>query len=172
MEALTPNERDSFTVELFGSPADLTRLLAARLTEQAVHSWDVAVSLDPGATLAPDSVALLIDDLPQTVAWVRPVPGFAPNSLVTTDPERSFLLTLDPAARLEAGGVDDNTLRLPAEALPGSSSAGSIPIMRRPCPMTIELTACGKRALVSEDPGAPRCPSVNPDAADGTKVWT
>ncbi len=118
MEALTPNERDSFTVELFGSPADLTRLLAARLTEQAVHSWDVAVSLDPGATLAPDSVALLIDDLPQTVAWVRPVPGFAPNSLVTTDPERSFLLTLDPAARLEAGGVDDNTLRLPAEALP------------------------------------------------------
>jgi uncharacterized protein (TIGR03083 family) len=117
VEALTADERDQFATELFGSQADLSRLLATRLAEHTVHSWDVAVIQDPRAALAPDSVKLLIDHVAETVAWIKPTPDAEPISIVTTDPDRSYLLTLSPAVRLEPSDEGDDSLRLPAEAL-------------------------------------------------------
>lgn len=115
---LTPEQQESFTLPLFGTDMDLADLAAARLGEHALHTWDMAVALDPAATLAPDAVALLIDTLPTMAARAGlPVPGADPVSVAVTDPDRAFDLTLDPAVTLtprDGGGPAGATF--PAEA--------------------------------------------------------
>lgn len=115
-----------------GMQLDAVGVLGMRLSEHAVHTWDVAVALDPAATVDPDAVALLIDRLPQ-MATRAGRPEAAPEGLgtvtvATSDPERHFALTVDDAVHLipdGAGAADgardasDNggrLLRLPAEA--------------------------------------------------------
>src|ERR1700746_1465508 len=91
-----------------------------RLGEHAVHTWDVAVALDPAATLAPDAVGLLVDTLGQLVARAGK-PGGAQRRLhvSTSSPVRHFTLetgekvTLTPSEYTE--GLPE--LALPAEAL-------------------------------------------------------
>ena len=47
-----------------------------RVGEHAVHTWDIAVALDPKATVAADAVDLLIDTAPAIVARaMKPVEG-------------------------------------------------------------------------------------------------
>jgi uncharacterized protein (TIGR03083 family) len=117
LEGLTPAQRDSFTLSMFGADVDIAGLAALRLGEHALHTWDIAVALDPAATLDPDAVGLLIDTLPAMAARAgTPVPGGEPVSVAVTDPARAFDLTLDPAVTLTpaAGGTPDATF--PAEA--------------------------------------------------------
>ncbi len=121
VEALTPQQRDAFSVPLFGSTADLTDFLGARLSEHALHTWDVAVALDPAATVSADAVSLLIDQLPQVARRGSPsagAGGTAPITIASTDPARRFTLTVSPDVSLspsEATGAAD--LTMPAEAL-------------------------------------------------------
>jgi uncharacterized protein (TIGR03083 family) len=119
VEQITYAERDRFTLAVFGSQLDLAGVLATRLSEHALHSWDIAVALDPSATVAPDAVDLLVDGLPATAArGGRATAGVDPVNVITVAPARSFLLdvsdpvTLQPTA--EPGG---DPLALPAEAL-------------------------------------------------------
>ena len=60
-ESLDADQRARWRLKLFGRDSDLTGLARMRLGEHAVHSWDIAVALDPAAALEPDAVALLID---------------------------------------------------------------------------------------------------------------
>jgi hypothetical protein len=53
---------------MFGMDLDTAGLARMRLGEHAIHTWDIAVALDPAATVAPDAVSLLIDALGQLVA--------------------------------------------------------------------------------------------------------
>jgi hypothetical protein len=94
-----------------------------RLGEHAVHTWDVAVVLDPTAAIAPDAVELLVDTLPATGARVGKTAEDARTLVVETiEPQRRFVLTTGPAVTLvresdldsDSGPAD---LRLPAEAL-------------------------------------------------------
>ena len=41
-----------------------------RLNEFTLHTWDVAVALDPAAVLAPDAVELLLDVAPYMFGWL------------------------------------------------------------------------------------------------------
>ena len=109
-------EQQPFSLDLFGSTQDLDGFAAIRLREHAVHTWDIAVALDPAATVAGDAVDLLIDEMDQVVGRAgKPIAGAAPIAVETTDPARSFLLTLTPSVALSAGnGAADVTL--PAEA--------------------------------------------------------
>ncbi|HEY7265889.1 MAG TPA: maleylpyruvate isomerase family mycothiol-dependent enzyme, partial [Trebonia sp.] len=66
VEALSEAELASIRVAMFGMTLDAAGLLRMRLNEHAVHTWDVAVALDPSARVAPDAVELLIDGVPQT----------------------------------------------------------------------------------------------------------
>ena len=59
-ESLDDKQRERLHVELFGMNLDTTGLARMRLGEHAVHTWDVAVALDPAATVAPDAVHLLV----------------------------------------------------------------------------------------------------------------
>ena len=63
MESMDADERERLHLKLFGMDIDATGFARMRLSEHAVHTWDVLVALDPAATLAPDAVALLIDTL-------------------------------------------------------------------------------------------------------------
>jgi uncharacterized protein (TIGR03083 family) len=112
-------QQDAFSLSLFGGHQDLAGLAAMRLSEHAVHTWDIAVALQPAATVSADAVSLLIDVLPATAARSgRPTTGLDPVPVATSEPDRTFRLTLSPAVALEpveSGGADP--LRLPAEAL-------------------------------------------------------
>ena len=120
LEHLEPEQQDAFALTLFGSDVDIAGLTALRLGEHALHTWDIAVALDSAATVAPDAVELLIDTLPQRAAAAgTPVPGGRPVEVVTSDPLRTYRLTLDPAVTLTARDAvtpDAPVARFPAEA--------------------------------------------------------
>jgi uncharacterized protein (TIGR03083 family) len=63
VEALTPEQRSSLTVDLgfLPEPVPLLTALGMRLNEVANHSWDVRVAFDPKAGVDADSAAVLVD---------------------------------------------------------------------------------------------------------------
>ena len=118
-ESLDADQRDRVRLQLFGMDLDITGLARMRLSEHAVHSWDVAVALDPAATVAADAVDLLIDTLDQIAGRTAKTEGRQLRLCVsTTSPERHFLLAADENLTLAAADQDDSLpqLRLPAEA--------------------------------------------------------
>jgi hypothetical protein len=104
---------------MFGTDQDLAGLAALRLGEHAVHTWDIAVALDPAATVSADAVELLIDRLPQTAARSgKALEGIDQLTIETTAPDRTFLLTVNPDVSLEPtdNAAAADALTLPAEA--------------------------------------------------------
>ena len=63
VDALTPQQRSSLTVELgfLPEPAPLVTALGMRLNEVANHTWDVRVALNPDSEVNADSAAVLVD---------------------------------------------------------------------------------------------------------------
>ena len=119
LESLDASALHAFHVSLFGAERDVVGLMRLRLGEHAVHTWDVAVTLDPAATVAGDAVQLLIDHLPEMVGRVgRPAPRALTLAVSTSDPDRRFTLAAD-GVRLDpwTDQVTGGSLRLPAEAL-------------------------------------------------------
>jgi uncharacterized protein (TIGR03083 family) len=119
IESLSPEQRAAFSIAMFGpAPVDFTGLVAMRLSEHALHSWDVAVALDPAARLAPDAVELLIDTVPRMAGFIgKKAPAPVVVAVTTASPGRTFSLdtggvTLDPGAP----EVATATLALPAES--------------------------------------------------------
>ncbi len=126
LEALSPQQRDAIRLHLFGMDLDADGLARLRLGEHAVHSWDVAVALDPSVTVAAGSVSLLIDNVAPLIGRAgRPAASPQAIHVSTTAPDREFVLDtgepvrLEPAADAGAGprAGAGPALRLPAEAL-------------------------------------------------------
>lgn len=119
LESLDEAARRGFRLSLFGSEQDLAGLCTMRLGEHAVHTWDVAVAVDPRARIADDAVELLIDTVAGTAA--RAGKSETPGRTVViaaSSPERRFRLTTGPEISVVA--ADDGAspdLELPAEAL-------------------------------------------------------
>jgi uncharacterized protein (TIGR03083 family) len=67
-ESLDAGERARWRLKMFGMDLDAVGFARMRLSEHAIHTWDVAVALDPAATVAPDAVDLLIDTVAQFAA--------------------------------------------------------------------------------------------------------
>jgi uncharacterized protein (TIGR03083 family) len=118
-ESLDPDQKAGLRLHMFGMDMDLTGLVRMRLGEHAVHTWDVAVALDPSAIVAPDAVALLIDTVGQLAARTAK-PDEKPRRIrvSTSDPERHFVLETGEGVTLTEsdGGEGLPELRLPAEA--------------------------------------------------------
>lgn len=113
VEGLGDSERAAFRVAMFGMTMDLAGLLRMRLSEHAVHTWDVAVALDPAARVDGRAVALLIDGLPQMMAWMgKKAAEPAVIAVTTTGPARAYTL--------DTGGV---TLTPDGDGAPAGSSA-------------------------------------------------
>jgi uncharacterized protein (TIGR03083 family) len=127
-EAYSDDELASMQVQLpfLPVPVDAATAIGFRLSELALHSWDVLGAFDADATVAAEAAALLIDRLPPLVGLLG---RFTPRetrpaaetriTVTTSAPERRFELELGAGADLSpASGVEtDGTLDLPAEAL-------------------------------------------------------
>jgi uncharacterized protein (TIGR03083 family) len=120
-EALDAQQRKDWQLDFFGTNRDFPAVLGMRLSEHAVHTWDVVVALDPKALLASDAVELLIDTLEPLVARAgKPLDQQLVIGVETEDPSRNFVLTVDAeGAKLEsldARSDADRLLALSAEA--------------------------------------------------------
>lgn len=132
LEGLDERTRRELRIPFFGEVVhDVATTAAFRLNEHALHSWDTAVTFDPGARVAPGPVSLLLDNhLAGAPDWMvaRMTRGGAASSVAakldgrpvlvrTTDPERWIAIELTPEPRMPAvapGGRPD--LVIPAEA--------------------------------------------------------
>ena len=121
-ESLDAGQQERFHLELFGMDLDTTGLARMRLSEHAIHSWDVAAALDPAARVAPDAVGLIVDTLgPLAARSGKPAGTKLRLHVSASDPQRDFTLesgetvTLAPSAAGEDAELPE--LRLPAEAL-------------------------------------------------------
>jgi uncharacterized protein (TIGR03083 family) len=123
LEALDAEQHRHLRLQVFGMDVDTTGLARMRVGEHVVHTWDVAVALDPAATLAPDAVLLLVDGIGLLAARTgRPQGRTTRLHVATTAPQRQ--LTLEAADTVTLAPVDDEDaeadtpeLRLPAESL-------------------------------------------------------
>jgi len=118
-ESLDPDQR-RLRLQVFGMDVDLIGLARMRVSEHAVHTWDVAVALDSSATVAPEAVGLLVDMVGQLAARSAKPDGKQRRIRVsTTDPERHFVLETGEAVSLTESDGEEGLpeLRLPAEAL-------------------------------------------------------
>ncbi len=127
-EDLSDDELAALQVHMSFLPAPIDAAAAAgfRLSEIALHSWDVFGALDPAATLAPDAAALLVDRLPMMVGMIG---RFTPRetrptrdttiTVTTSEPERHYELELGDNVDLRSpsGTPTAGALVLPAEAL-------------------------------------------------------
>jgi len=96
LESLDATERDGFRLAAFGMDIDFPMYLRMRLSELALHTWDVMVALDPSATVVPEAVELLVEGLPDMAARVgKPAERFLVVRVAATDPDRSFALLTD-----------------------------------------------------------------------------
>jgi len=119
-EALGEDQRARLRFGSFMGEVDVDALARLRLSEHAVHTWDIAVVRDPSATIIAEAVPFVLDALGRVAAFS----GKSPNTgavirVVTTDPERVYTLTLAEKVSLEPGDGTPATasLTLPAEAL-------------------------------------------------------
>ncbi|MFD2420086.1 maleylpyruvate isomerase family mycothiol-dependent enzyme [Amycolatopsis pigmentata] len=72
VEALTPEQRSSLTVDLgfLPEPVPLVTALGMRLNEVANHSWDVRVAFDAHVGVDADSAGVLVDLLTGPVSFI------------------------------------------------------------------------------------------------------
>jgi uncharacterized protein (TIGR03083 family) len=124
LEQLTDDQLAKIQLSFFGMELDAAGLVRLRLGEHALHTWDVAVALDPAATVSADAVSLLIDNVPQFLAprlGQAPAEPFAVR-ITTTGPDRDYLLaTADTVIMTDypqnGPDVPVGEVTMPAEAL-------------------------------------------------------
>ena len=91
-EALRAAARSPVLVPYFAGLLGVRDYAGYRLSEQSVHGWDVAVAVDPGATIAPAEVSLLWQRLDLVATRFR-----APEVLARLSPRQVELRTTSPA---------------------------------------------------------------------------
>lgn len=90
-----------------------------RLSELAMHTWDVAVALDPRAELDSAAVDQMIDTVAMVVGFAaKPVGGPREVVVETTAPERRFVLDVGESVALRPAILGDGpaTVELPSAA--------------------------------------------------------
>jgi uncharacterized protein (TIGR03083 family) len=110
------------SLDLFGRVRDILDIAVMRLSEDALHGWDIAVMLDGDAEVDPDAVPWVVDLLGDMVGFAGKAVEPLLVSVHTTGPDRAFVLKVDdhvalrPANGSPAGGEPEVQLDLPAAA--------------------------------------------------------
>jgi uncharacterized protein (TIGR03083 family) len=104
----------------FPAPIDAVALAGMRLSEQALHHWDVAFAFDHDATIPESAAELLIDRVPGMMRWAGHADKWSGGqgriSITTTAPERMWTLRIADAVDIEESRSDAPIgLTLPAE---------------------------------------------------------
>ena len=119
LEALPQEKRATFHTTMGPFDLDFDGFVALRLGEQALHTWDVEVSLDPAATLSDDVAEVVLEGLARLIGFTGKANGETKEVTVrTTGPARDFMIVFSGDAvsmvtKSHSGAVD---LELPAEA--------------------------------------------------------
>ena len=90
-----------------------------RLNEQVLHEWDIAVALDPSATLPDDGAELVFDNLDLIARFTaKPHGEPAVIAVATTGLDRAFTIIIEPDTVTFSPGPlsTDPNLTMPAEA--------------------------------------------------------
>lgn len=116
-------ERLCMNLDFLSEPFDVVASTARlRLSEFAVHSWDVRVAFDRYATLAAEATAVLMHGKPDLLPWVSEAEQLnglqAVIKVITTDPSSTFALRLQVPISVDFDVPEqpDGILTLPAEA--------------------------------------------------------
>jgi uncharacterized protein (TIGR03083 family) len=106
-----------------GGTAPLAMLLAARLSEQTLHTWDIRVMKNPAATLTPDNVPDVLEFLAGRIdVFVRPeLAGPLGDKTIQfdlSDPQATVALSLTEGGppSVTAGPVSNPDLRVATSA--------------------------------------------------------
>jgi len=128
LDQLSDEDLESISFPFLGLTLDAVGLVRLRLGEHALHTWDIAVRLDPAAVVSPDAVDLLIDNVKQFLAPRLGKPQEQPfrARIRTIDPARDYLLTASDTVSLDdwpgsqaapSEGPEIADITMPAEAL-------------------------------------------------------
>jgi uncharacterized protein (TIGR03083 family) len=120
LEALTPAEAAGLRFAMGPMEIDLTTFLGFRISEHALHTWDIAVTFDPSATVPPDAAALVVDMLGMIAGWAgKPTGSDRSVTIRTTQPARQFEVALRPesVALSPGAGAGSPDLELSSDAL-------------------------------------------------------
>jgi uncharacterized protein (TIGR03083 family) len=120
-ESLTPEQIAAFSVPFFGrnyGAADFLKQL--RISEHALHAWDIEVAPDASTTLHPATVPHLLDGLASRIGRVgKPGDAIAQIHVETSKPQASYFLSIQPSGvSIEPWDGQDSSaeLHMPAEA--------------------------------------------------------
>jgi uncharacterized protein (TIGR03083 family) len=117
--SLAEDERARFEFAMGPMTFDFAGFVGLRLNEHALHSWDIEVALDPGATIAPASARVVIDNLQLITRYTGKPTGLDHTvSVLTSEPRRGFMLVIgaDAVSLEPTEPVDEPDLEVPAEA--------------------------------------------------------
>jgi uncharacterized protein (TIGR03083 family) len=121
-EGLDEHTKESLRVDLgfLPAPVDLAAAGGLRLNEFAHHTWDVKVTFDPAATLAPEATILLFEQVALLIGFLGKAGELGGRAVTiavhTTAPERSFGLAVGETVSLvENPSSPDAVLTAPAE---------------------------------------------------------
>jgi uncharacterized protein (TIGR03083 family) len=121
LEQLTDEELAGIRLDFFGRQLDAAGLVRMRLSEHAMHTWDVAVVGDPAATVLPAAVPEALEQIGGLLSFVaKPAGDSFRVRLRTTGPDGDYLLDVGEPVSLSPwveGTEVDGTIELPAEAL-------------------------------------------------------
>ena len=110
LDGLTGAELAGISYHVWGMTLDAAGLIGLRLSEHAVHTWDIAVTVDPEAVVAPAAVDLLVPQLAFLAERTgRTEPGPLRVRLRGTHPEVDLLLDVSDKVTLvpwPAGGAE------------------------------------------------------------------
>ncbi|MEV7332266.1 maleylpyruvate isomerase family mycothiol-dependent enzyme [Micromonospora sp. NPDC093244] len=122
-EALDAETRATLRIDLgfLPEPVDLATAARFRLSEFALHQWDVEVAFNPFAAVTPEATALLLDQIGGMLAWTSRPQELAGREatllLRLSEPERTYGLRLgETVALVDAPEQPDGELSAPAEA--------------------------------------------------------
>jgi uncharacterized protein (TIGR03083 family) len=119
LEAVAEQERSAFSTSFGPLTVGFDELIAFRLNEHGMHTWDVEVALDATARLHPEQIALIIDNLGLIARYTaKPTGSLRTVAVRTTEPARDFVvhLTADSVTFSAEPADVQQQLVLPAEA--------------------------------------------------------
>jgi uncharacterized protein (TIGR03083 family) len=125
LEACDDSTLDGLRRQLAGLDLEAKHMLSLRVSEQAMHGWDVAVAFDESATVPAVALPAIFDMLWMTLRFAaQPYDGELRVRILTTEPNRDHVFEFAQGeARLTPTDQDTDTsaldgeLQLPAEAL-------------------------------------------------------
>jgi uncharacterized protein (TIGR03083 family) len=121
IEAIDDETAAGLRISLFGGHFQLDRdgFARFRVVEHGIHTWDVAVALDPTATIAPAAVEVILGELPRFVEQFATADETRRLHVDRTDADEGWLLVVGPEPSLEpwSGQAADAAVRLTGEQL-------------------------------------------------------